>query len=286
MHARLSVLLCLSVVGGPLLSEDLYEIGPDDVLHIVVAGQADMTRDFPVTRDGMLNFPALGKIKAADMSATELEKKLTTLLAQGYLKHPDVTVSIKEYRSQTVFVSGEVQKPGVYALKADRSLLGLLADIGNLGQNVGHEVIVVRPPQRAEAAEATPAAPTEIPTDAEAQVAVAEQTPGAQVFRVSLKELQSGNTDSNMRLRAGDTVNFPAAKQVYITGQVGRPGPQKFQEGATVLQMLTLAGGITSRGSGKVRIVRTANGEKKEIRAKLTDPVAPDDTIVVPERLF
>ena len=45
-----------------------------------------------------------------------------------------------------MFVTGEVQKPGRYPLKAERTLLGLLGDIGPLGQNVGHEVIVIRPP--------------------------------------------------------------------------------------------------------------------------------------------
>ena len=62
MRARLWLTLPLLCV-SPLLAEE-YEIGPGDVLHIVVVGQADMTGNFPVDTEGVLSFPVLGKIKA------------------------------------------------------------------------------------------------------------------------------------------------------------------------------------------------------------------------------
>src|SRR4029450_6308719 len=123
-----------------------YEIGPGDVLKVVVIGQAQMTSDFAVDPEGMVNFPILGKIKASQHTTLELERKVTTLLADGILRRPQVTISIAEYGSQRVFVTGEVQRPGRYPLKVDRTLLALLGDIGPLNQNVGHEVIVIRPP--------------------------------------------------------------------------------------------------------------------------------------------
>ncbi len=54
-----------------------------------------------------------------------------------------------------------------------------------------------------------------------------------------------------------------------------------------MLQALSLAGGVTDRGStGKIKIVRTVEGKKKEIKVKLTDMVEPGDTIIVAERFF
>jgi polysaccharide export outer membrane protein len=107
------------------------------------------------------------------------------------------------------------------------------------------------------------------------------------VYRVSLLELQSGNPDRNIALRAGDTVYFPKAAQVYVMGSVARPGPYRFQEGMTVLQVLTLAGGVTERGSqGRTKVVRIADGKKFEKKVKPTDLVMPEDTLVVPERFF
>jgi hypothetical protein len=100
--------------------------------------------------------------------------------------------------------------------------------------------------------------------------------PGSEIFRVSLLELQSGNPEKNIALRAGDTVFFPRASQVYVMGSVARPGPYRFQEGMTVLQALTLAGGATARGSaGRTKVVRIVDGKKVEKKAKATDFVLP-----------
>jgi polysaccharide export outer membrane protein len=289
-----------------------YEIGPGDVLKVVVLGQADMTGNFTVGPDGMVGFPILGKVKASENTTLELERKLTVLLADGILKRPQVTVTVGDYGSQKVFVTGEVQRPGQYSLKADRSLLALLGDVGALGPNVGHEVIVVRPPAGAATVTgpmvpftlteepgapppaetpptetpqpATPAEPTAPPSGIPGLPFVA---PGSEVFRISLLELQSGNPEKNITLRAGDTVYFPKAAQVYVMGSVARPGPYRYQEGMTVLQALTLAGGATERGSaGRTKVLRIVSGKKVEKRVKATDLVLPEDTLVVPERFF
>ena len=90
-----------------------------------------------------------------------------------------------------------------------------------------------------------------------------------------------------MLLKDGDTVVVPKAQGVYVFGQVKAPGAYAMEKGTTVLQALSLAGGVTDRGStGRVKIVRTVDGKKKEIKAKLTDMVEPGDTLIVGERFF
>jgi polysaccharide export outer membrane protein len=291
----LIVLALLLALGSAAAGRaDDYEIGPGDGLRVVVLGQAEMTGSFAVDSEGMLSFPILGKIKASGNTALELERKITILLANGILKRPQVTVTVAEYGSQKVFVTGEVQRPGPYALKADRSLLALLADVGVLGPNAGHEVLVVRPPAAgapagtpAETAAPGPEAAAE-PTPAPSPVpGLPFVAPGSEVFRISLLELQSGNPERNIPLRAGDTVYFPKASQVYVMGSVARPGPYRFQEGMTVMQALTLAGGATERGSGgRTKVIRIVDGKKVERKVKATDLVLPEDTLVVPERFF
>ena len=67
-----------------------------------------------------------------------------------------------------------------------------------------------------------------------------------------------------------------------MAGQVKSPGAYAVDPGATVLQVLSLAGGLTDRGSdNRIRIQRTENGKKVEVSAKLTDVVKPGDTIIV-----
>jgi polysaccharide export outer membrane protein len=257
-----------------------------------------------------VGFPILGKVKAAENTTLELERKLTILLADGILKRPQVTVTVGEYGSQKVFVTGEVLRPGQYPLKSDRTLLALLGDVGGLGPNVGHEVIVVRPPVGAANASgpavplsltdtlepgSAPSSGTPAPATTAAEPAPPPSgipglpflAPGSEVFHISLLELQSGNPGKNIALRAGDTVYFPKAAQVYVMGSVARPGPCRYQEGMTVMQALTLAGGATERGSGgRTKLIRIVAGKKVERKAKATEIVLPEDTLVVPERFF
>jgi polysaccharide export outer membrane protein len=68
---------------------------------------------------------------------------------------------------------------------------------------------------------------------------------------------------------------------------VKSPGAFPVEPETTVLQVLSLAGGLTERGAaGRIRIQRTVDGKKVEIKAKLTDTVLPGDTIIVPEKFF
>ncbi len=74
---------------------------------------------------------------------------------------------------------------------------------------------------------------------------------------------------------------------MYVFGQVRTPGAYPIDRGTTVLQALSLAGGVTDRGStGRIKVVRTADGKKKEVKVKLTDVVEPGDTLIVAERFF
>ena len=106
--------------------------------------------------------------------------------------------------------------------------------------------------------------------------------------RVNLRELQSGALSQNVALRDGDTIFVPRAESIYVFGQVKNPGAYALQSTeTTVLQALSLAGGVTDRGAAnRIKIVRVVKGEKVEIKVKLTDPVLPGDTLIVPEKFF
>jgi len=308
-HRGLLASCCLLAALATTAQE--YEIGPADVLNVIVLGQAPMTGEMAVDADGMLNFPFLGGVKASGLSPAQLERKLITLLSDGYLKRPQVAVTVKQYRSQRVFVTGEVQRPGPYGLRPDRSLLTVLQDVGDLTPNVGHEVIVIRAPLPApptpapvEAAPVEAAAGEEIGNggggegaEASAQPPAPEPTPrttpflpgevpGSQIFRLNLRDIRSGYPDKDMRLEVGDTVYLPKAAQVYVSGHVAKPGAYRYEEGLTVFQALALAGSPTERGSGKVKIIRLVDGKRKEFRPKMTDLLLPEDTLHVPERFF
>jgi polysaccharide biosynthesis/export protein len=284
MRVHAILILLAAAFAIPLGAQEEADIGPTDILKISVFGQPEMSGDFAVDANGIVSFPFVGDVKASGMQPKEFEKKLTTILSDGYLKRPRVAVSVKEYRSQKVYVTGEIQHPGPYALRADRTLLGLLTDIGTVTPNAGHEVIVTRQPEPV-------LGPFLFEAPREDGLVTGDDSPlpvpKSEVFRVNLRELQSGRPEANLSLKPGDTIVFPKAANIYVTGHVTRPGPYRYEEGMTVLQALHQAGGVTDRGAeGRIKIVRIVDGKTVERKPQPTEALQPEDTLVIPERFF
>ena len=246
-----------------------YTIGPQDVLTIQVFDDPALGGKYTVETDGTFSFPLIGRVKASGMSLRAFEVELKNKLADGYFKNPQVTVSVETYRSQRVFVNGEVRMPGPVPLTGGMTLIEALSRAGSTLPTSSGEVSVVRPPQSS-------AGDTHAPAAA-----------GAELFRASIRDLESGVLKQNIELRDGDQIYVPRAEVVYVFGQVKNPGSFGIQKDTTVLQALSLAGGVTPNGAmGRIEIVRIVNGKTQNIKAKLTDVVQPGDTIKVPERYF
>jgi polysaccharide export outer membrane protein len=257
----------------PAPAQNQYMIGAQDVLIVTVWDQADLSGKFTVEADGSFTFPLIGRIKAGGLSLREFEAELRKRLSEGYFKNPQVSVAVEQYRSQRIFVVGEVRNPGSYPLTGDMTLIEALAKAGSTTVTASDEAVIVRP--RSGQAALGPILPGS--TDS-----------SSDVIRVDTKELQSGALAQNIALRDGDTIFVPRAETIYVFGQVKNPGAYALHSKDTsVLQALSLAGGVTDRGaSTRIRIARIVNGEKVEVKVKLTDKVKPGDTIIVPERYF
>ena len=274
-----------------------YEVGPGDVLSVIVLNQAGLTGEFTVDPEGFMVFPFVGRVKAAGLSALEIERKLATLLSEGYLKRPQLSITVKQFRSHRVFVTGEAVRPGPYGLRPDRMLSSLLQDIGELTPQAGHEILIIRPPGAPPPTPEPPLGDSEAPGEAPAPSPSPSAAPtrapypgevqGSEILRVKVREVRSGFPDKDVRLQIGDTIYFPKAAQIYLTGHVARPGAYRFDESMTVFQALALAGSVTERGSMKrVRVIRMVDGRRKELGLRLTDVLEPEDTVHVPERFF
>jgi len=247
-----------------------YVVGPQDILTITSYDQADLSGKFTVEADGTFTYPLIGRFKAGGLTIRQVEESLKKRLKdEGYFRNPQVTVAIDTYKSQKVFIVGEVRTPGTYPLSGDMSLVEAIARAGSTLPSASGEAVIVHAGENA----SEPTMPTADDKD---------------VVRVNLRELENGSLSQNAVLKDGDTIFVPRAQSVYVFGQVKNPGAYNLQQqNTTVLQALSLAGGVTDRGStGRIQIIRIVKGEKKEIKVKLTDLVQPGDTVVVRERFF
>ena len=267
------VALLLSSASGRAQSPADYVIGPADVLAIQVYDQTELGGRYTVDADGTFTFPLIGRVKAGGMTLRGFEAELRKKLADGYFRNPQVTVSVEQYRSQRVFVMGEVRNPGPVPLTGGMTLIEALARAGSTLPSSSGEVAIVR---------ATPGAKGPVTS-----IADGGDASSADILRASIRDLEAGSTRQNIELRDGDTIFVPRAESAYGFGQVKSPGAYPIQKDTSVLQALSLAGGVTENGAmNRIKIVRLVNGEKKEIKVKLTDVVKAGDTIIVPEKYF
>jgi polysaccharide export outer membrane protein len=293
--AGLGGLLALALLALPIAppasaqSPD-YVIGAQDVLSIAVWDQEDLAGKFAVESDGTFTFPLVGRVKAGGLTLREVEAELIRLLKDGFFINPQVTVAVEQYRSQQVFVVGEVRTPGAQSLTGDMTLIEVLARAGSTLPSAGGEAVIVRPP--AGSVVGGPWLPDLGADGGTGAVPGGSHETGdarthAEVMRVDIRDLENGVLAQNVRLRDGDTVFVPRAPTMFVFGQVRNPGEYPITSQITVLQSLSLAGGVTDRGStSRIRIVRLVDGEKVEIGAKLNDLVEPGDTVIVQERFF
>jgi polysaccharide export outer membrane protein len=255
---------------SPAQGQPDYVVGPQDVLNITLLGEADLARMITVDTDGTFDYPYVGRVKAAGLTLRAIEALIEKKLIEGkYYVSPQVTVEVTKYRSQNVYVLGEVRVPGQYALMGSMTVLQVLAAAGSPTPAAAGYVIVTRPsgiepllPQR--------------------------EVGGGSSLRVSIKELQSGQLPEGFALKDGDSINVPRAESVYVMGQVKAPGPYVIEGSLTVMQAIAMAGGPTDRGAmGRVRITRRVGDRVEEVKnVKLSDLVKPGDTITVPQRYF
>lgn len=275
---RYAAVVALLVCGAGLQAADepsLYIVGPNDALVVTIYNQPQLSGKYVVEADNTFTFPLLGRVKAGGLSLRDIEQELRDRLARGYLRDPQVTVAVDQYRSQQIFVMGEVRTPGSLPLSGGMTLIEALARAGVLTDRAGPEAIIVRP--RSGAA----------PTDPAAAAVTGESTDQAEVIRVNLQTMQTGSMPLNITLKPGDTVFVPRVQTIFVSGRVKSPGEFPMRPSMTVRQAVALAGGITERGSTRrIQIMRPENGAEVTIDAELSDLVRPGDTVVVRERLF
>lgn len=275
IRLALSLLLLAAAVPAaaqPAAPSD-YVVGPRDVLTITVFGEPELSRKYTVDSDGTFDFPWIGRVRAAGLGLRAVEERLVALLADGYLRRPQVTIEVEQggFRSRWVYVMGEVRSPGRYSLAGNMTLLEALLQAGSITASAAPTLLVVR--AKDDRAELGPVLP--------------DATEDADVTRVNIQDLQIGKAGQNVVLEDGDTIFVPKAESFFVTGHVRSPGSYVFEPGLTVLQAISLAGGITDRGSTRgIRIRRIVDGRQRDVSVNMEDRVQPGDTIIVRQRFF
>jgi polysaccharide biosynthesis/export protein len=246
-----------------------YVVGPGDVLTVHVFYEPQLSGNFRVENDGQFGYPFLGRVNAGGKTVGVIATLIKERLSEGYLRNPQVTVDVEQFRSQSVFVMGEVRTPGKYILSGSITLLDALAQSGSPTPAAGNDVLILHP-------KTTIIVGPTLPNQHEAEIT-----------RINLREIEDGKLSQNITIRDGDTIFVPKADRFFVIGLVRNPGSYVLERNMTVLQAISTAGGISERGSNRrLKIVRIVDNKRKELDARPTDIVQTGDTIVVRQRLL
>ena len=251
-----------------------YRIGPGDLLEIKVFELEQLSQVVRVSEDGSITLPLLGRVEIEGLTQDGTAAKIAGLLAAKYVKHPQVTVFIKEYKSKQVAVIGAVEKPGSYELVGRKNLLQLISAAGGFTDQATDEIYVLREGQNGDA--------VSIPID--------------------LKDLLvNGNQKLNIPIEPSDVINVPVDREikVFVFGRVTQPGALKFKisEKVTLLKAIAQAGGWAegAKQSAVVITRKDKSGKETQMRVNVKDilsgkrkdiPLLEGDVVFVPESFW
>jgi polysaccharide biosynthesis/export protein len=252
--------LVLSAWSFGASAEDVL-LGPSDVVKISVYGNPDLSLETRVSQSGSITFPLVGEVKVDGLATSAAEKKIAGLLMSGgFVLKPQVNILVTAAQSQMVSVLGQVAKPGRYPINGKHSLIDILALAGGVTPDGGDAVSLIRKRNGQNKKEV-----------------------------VDLIEVvRSGDLQKDLNLVTDDVVYVERAPRFYVYGEVQKPGSYRLERNMTVLQVLSVGGGLTARGTERgMRIKRRdAAGKVTEFKAKHEDLVQIDDVIYIKESLF
>jgi len=299
-----------------------YAIGVGDVLEVSVLsletpGQVKVLKR-TVNGEGSVLLPLVNKVPAVGMTAAQVRALVRSAYANSFLRDPQVNVTIADYRSRAVLVTGAVSKPGVFYIKGSRiSVLELLAEAGGLREAAGDELLIMRGPRQEPGAEHAAAAKTPTPdsplpvgmpgndpaalTNAQTAAAALAAANPQNAIPIDLRRLiDEGDLTQNVWVRSGDILLVrPRRKDyIYVLGYVGRPGAFELPQERAVglLQAVAMAGGLTpmSRAENSF-LIRVKDGKQQVVSVDITKVakgIRPDvhmragDTLVVGSGLW
>ena len=271
------------------------------MLEVAVFEVEELSQSVVVTPAGNISMPLIGEMSVDGMTTPRIEQRLKELYGRDYLRDPQISVKVKDFRSQPISVFGAVQRPGIYQLQGRRRLVEVLAMAGGLTEDVGDTITIFRTPSSPPAEPGNLArssleswmepAPANLASDL---ATLGRLTGHPEEIKISVRELltMGGHSDTNRFIDPHDVIRISKAGVIYVMGAVEKPGgfPIKEQETITVLRAVSLASGLKRHASPqKARVIRDVNGVKRELPVRIKDVLAgkaPDLSLDANDILF
>jgi polysaccharide export outer membrane protein len=165
-------------------SGDDYQLGPGDVLEVLVWKNADLSKVVTVRPDGRISLPLIGDVEATGLTADQVKEIISGKLTEYYKEPPTVSIIVQQANSYVIYITGEVQRPAQYQVKRGTTFLQAIALAGGFTPFAStNDIVVLRNGNESKKQIALP---------------------------IRYKDIISGrNLGNNMLLKPGDTIVIP-----------------------------------------------------------------------------
>lgn len=217
-----------------------YELGPGDLVQLVVFGQQEFADELEVSREGSINVENVGLVKVGGMTIEAALVKLKSSMSRAYPTlssgSSKLSLTLSEIRTIQVTVVG-ANHSGVLDIPSLSSVYGALSKAGgptNMGSFRNIELV----------------------------------RNNVVIKKIDLyKLLAKGDQTDNISLRDNDVIRIPAYKnRVELNGQVKRPGLYEVLDKETFADILAFAGGFDDTAyTASVKVIRK-NEREREVK--------------------
>jgi polysaccharide export outer membrane protein len=126
-------------------SGDDYQLGPEDVLEVLVWKNADLSKVVTVRPDGRISLPLIGEVPAAGSTTAQVQEAITKRLLDFYQEPPQVSLIVQQANSYVIYIVGQVERPGQYTVKRGTTFLQAIALAGGFTPfAASNDVLVLR----------------------------------------------------------------------------------------------------------------------------------------------
>jgi polysaccharide export outer membrane protein len=259
-----AALLCLVVIAASdkAFAQSRSILGPGDSVRVTVFQSPDLATEARISERGTLAMPLIGEIAVEGLTPSDAAARIAEQLARGkFVVNPQVSVNVVEVRSRQVSILGQVTRPGRYPLDGPRTrLTDMLAVAGGISATGDDNVTLIM-----------------------------HREGRPRTMEINVPALfRTADSPQDIELEPGDTIFVPRAPTFYIYGECQRPGAYRLEAAMTIMQALSVGGGVTPRGTERgVKVNRrVGDGAVRRLEVSLNDRVEPGDVIYVAERLF
>ena len=250
-----------------------YPIGPGDVIEINVAGVDEIKNiSERVTAEETISLPFVGVVNTRGLTDKTLRSEIRRRLETNYVRNPQVSLFVREFRSRQVAVIGAVHKPGLHNLASSAdTIMSMISQAGGMRPDAAERILFIpaEPAEPDKAKEIRDALPLQL----------VKQNPTPLILKnvdpivIDLDSINRVGNEMYLNMPAvpGDVVMVPGGGEVLIQGWVGKPGAYKITSGLTILGAIAAAGGTSFPADpAAVELIRTnKQGQKSTFVADL-----------------